>query len=177
MDRREPSQEMRGTLAPCVAALGLILLAFWVSDVTPGQPVPEEQPWVAPLRAVDEALARQNVSAAERLWHDAYGHAVASRRWDGMVAVGDASLRIGQIAGRRAAAETRARQAYLAALFRARQQQAVEGALRTAQAFADLGDREVAEQCLRVARDLTAHSGDAEADARVRALAGRLAAR
>jgi hypothetical protein len=180
MDERERSRRMHGTLSQCVIALGVIFVAFWVSDVTPGQPslaLPVEEAWVAPLRAVDEALAQQGVAAAERAWRDAYGQAQASRRWEGFIAVGEASLRIGEVAQQRPAAEARARAAYLVALFRARQQQTVDGVLRTAQAFADLGDREVVERCLDMARDLAQQKGDAEAEARVRAISGGLAAR
>jgi hypothetical protein len=67
-----------------------------------------------------------------------------------MLEVGDAALRTGAAAG---GAETRARarQAYLLAFTRARQEGAVDGVLRAAQAFDDLGDRDAATQCLHVA--------------------------
>ena len=176
----EERRRLHGTLTQNLVALGVIFVAFWISDVAPGQPVhsmPDEEPWIAPLRAVDEALDRHGVAAAERAWREAYGQAQASRRWEGWIAVGDASLRIGRVDGQRSVAESRARAAYLAALFRARQQQTVDGVLRTAHAFADLGDREVVAQCLVVARELAQQTGDTEAEARVRALAGRLTAR
>jgi hypothetical protein len=180
MDERERSRRMHGTLTQCVMALGVIFVAFWISDVAPGQPshsLLDEEPWIAPVRAIDEALVRHGVAAAERAWREAYGQAQASRRWEAFIAVGDASLRIGEVAQQRPAAEARARAAYLAALFRARQQQTVEGVLRTAQAFADLGDREVVERCLEVARALAQQTGDAEAEARVRAISSGLTAR
>src|SRR5256885_194361 len=50
--------------------------------------------WVSSVRAVDEALQRDDVSAAVRAWRDAYGIALASRRWEAMIDVGDAFLRV-----------------------------------------------------------------------------------
>ena len=43
--------------------------------------------WVSSVRAVDEALQRDDVSAAVRAWRDAYGIALASRRWEAMIDV------------------------------------------------------------------------------------------
>ncbi|MGH7266557.1 MAG: hypothetical protein ACREMB_17175 [Candidatus Rokuibacteriota bacterium] len=134
-----------------------------------------EGPWTAHIRTVDEALDRSDADAAARAWQEAYVAALGSLRWEGMLAVGDASLRIAQVSGRRQTAAATARNAFLAALFRARQQDSLDGILRTAEAFVHLGDREMAEQCLRLARDLAAKSADAGAEPRVRALATRLA--
>lgn len=134
--------------------------------------------WTVHLERVEAALARRNVSAAELAWQAAYGEALRSRRWEGMLAVGEASLRIGEVAGTRKLAEAKARQAYLAALFRARQQESLDGVLRTAEAFAALGDREVAEQGVYVAQRLAAaRAQDAQARERVRVVAERLSAR
>ena len=54
------------------------------------------------------------------------------------------------------------RQTYLTALFRARSEGSVEGVLRTAERFAELGDRGVVEQWIRVAagRGQLARSAD-----------------
>lgn len=134
-------------------------------------------PWTVHLQKADEALAAKNVSAAVRAWHEAYVSALGSRRWEGMVAVGDAYLRIGQLSGSRRASEAKARELYLAALFRARNQHSVDGAIHAGEAFAALGDREAAEQCVRVAEGLAKDSGDPQARDRVRAFAERLAAR
>ena len=94
-----------------------------------------------------------------------------------MVAVGEAYRRIGARAGFRAIADAKARETYLAALFRARSQGSVEGVLRAAQGFADLGDHAVVEQCLSVARSVAAQSKDPRADERVGMFAERWAAR
>jgi hypothetical protein len=170
------------TSLQCALALALILVAFWVSDVTPGPVLvaAERDPalaWTAPIRHLDDALGRQSPLAARQAWHDAHWAALGSGRWDAMLAVGDVALRVGELTGQRAAAEATARQAYLTALFRARQQSALDGVLRAADAFAALGDHEVEAQCLRAARVIAAQAGDPAGEVPVRALAGRLAAR
>jgi hypothetical protein len=133
--------------------------------------------WKARLQRVDDALARNDLAGAEGFWREAYTAALKSRHWEGMVAVGDAYRRIGARAGFRAIADAKARETYLAALFRARSQDSVEGVLRAAQGFADLGDHAIVEQCLRVAQNVAAQSKDPRAGARVRMFAERWAAR
>jgi hypothetical protein len=134
-------------------------------------------PWITHLRRVEDALAQRNVSAADMAWHDAYRAALKSRRWDSMVEVGEAYLRIGEAVRGRKVSEARARELFLTALFRARAQGSLDGVLRTTEAFAALGDREVVEQGLRIAQGLAAQSGDTQALERVRTVAGRLAVR
>jgi len=126
------------------------------------------------VRRVDEALARGDVSTAVRAWHDAYGAALASRAWEPMLAVGDAHLRIGGAGGIGGAAYARARENYLVALFRARARRSLDGVLRATEAFARLGDRDVVDMGLRVARDVAARGGDPEAVERVRRFAQEL---
>ena len=125
-------------------------------------------PWAASLQKVDEALAQTKVGAAEQAWLDAFVVALKSRRWEGMVEVGDAYLRLGRLGGFPKTAEAKARQIYLAALFRARQQDSVDGVLRTAEAFARLGDHLTVARCLRIAESLAAQARDAHAHERVR---------
>lgn len=129
------------------------------------------------LQRVNEALAKNDISAAEQAWHDAYVKALGSRRWEGMVDAADAQLRIGTVAGTRKASEAKARGIYLAALFQARQQGSLDGVLRVTGAFAALGDREVVDQCLRIAEHLAAQSTDGQARDRVRAFRDRTASR
>ena len=95
------------------------------------------------MRAVNEALARGDRAAAEWAWRDAWGAALGARRWEGMAAVGALALRMGEL--------SRAREAFLIALFRARDQRSVSGVLRAEEAFEALGDRMVARQCLFIA--------------------------
>jgi len=134
----------------------------------------EPPPWVAPLQRVETALASRNVSAAEEAWHEAHRAALGSRhRWDGLIEVGEAYLRIGEVAHGRQAAQATARRLYLAALFRAREQGALDGVLRTADAFAVLGDREAVTQCLQVADQVAERTRDPQARARVEAFRSR----
>ena len=132
-------------------------------------------PWTPPLRRVDQALARNDVAAAQRAAHDAYVATRVSARWDGHIALGDAYRRIGEAANSRAAAEATARRTYLDAFLLARQQGSLEGVLQSAAAFAALGDDRVVQQCLGVARSLAARSGG-DAPERVTAWTERLAA-
>lgn len=132
-------------------------------------------PWSVHVEQADKALAERNFRGAEQAWHDAYLAALGSRRWEGMIEVGDASLRIGEATGTRKASEARARKAYLAALARARQVKSLDGVLRTAEAFAGLGDPEVVQQSIRIAESLAAQSRDTHAYDRVRAFQERLA--
>jgi hypothetical protein len=136
-----------------------------------------DDPWTAHIRRMDDALAQTDISAAEQTWREAYGAALRSRRWDGLVAVGDASLRIAEVVGAREAPKAKARRLYLAALFRARDQGSLDGVLRSTEAFAALGDHEVAVQGVRIAEDLAARGRDAQAQARVRVLGKRVTAR
>jgi hypothetical protein len=126
---------------------------------------------VVTFRLVDEALAEKNVSAAVRAWHRAYVAALASRHREGLIDAGDAYLRIGQLSTSRRLAEAKARSLYLSALFRARQQESLDGVLRAAEAFAALGDTEAVEQCLRVADQVAARNADRDGPARVKAFA------
>ncbi len=133
-------------------------------------------PWADHIRTLDQALAQKDISAAERALQQAYLAALGSRRWEGMVEVGDAALRIGEVSGFRNVSKAKARENYLAAFFRARQQRSLDGMLRVTEAFAALGDREVAQQVLRAAEGLATHSRDGQAGDRVRALGKQVAA-
>jgi hypothetical protein len=100
------------------------------------------------------------------MWHDAYGAALESGSWESMIAVGDAFMNIGRASGTPRGARMNAREAYLTALIRARRDHSVDGALRSAEAFRQLGDRAVVEQSLHIAGQLAA--GDEQAQAKVR---------
>jgi len=60
------------------------------------------------------------------------------------------------------------------ALFRARVEGAPDGALRAADGFVRLGDRDAAVLALRIAETVAARHGDDEVRARVRAAADRI---
>ena len=134
-------------------------------------------PWTDYLRAMDQALAEPNATAAVRAWRNAYAAALGTPGWHGLVEVAAASLRIGAIPGFGKASEARARETYWTALFRARQQGSLNGVLDAAEAFGALGDRTMVEQCIRVAESLASLNGDASGEERIRALAADLTER
>ena len=120
-------------------------------------PVPQSfAPWTASLAPVDNALKGGNVSAAVNAWLPVYAAALEDRGWEGLIAVGDARLRIERAARSHQNGQTQARQIYLTALARAQRLGSVEGAVRAAAAFAALGDREVAAHAVHIAASLEA---------------------
>jgi hypothetical protein len=176
---REPQTNWRQSLI--AAAAVMMLLALAIAEVAAshvdglvGDPT---APWVGHIQKVEEALAKKNISAAERAWHEAYVAALGSRRWEGMVEAADAALRIADAVGVRKASEAKARGIYLTALLRARQERSLDGVLRVAEAFAVLGDQEVVNQCIRIADHLALQARNAEARDRVRAFRARVASR
>jgi hypothetical protein len=161
-------------IAAPIALLLIALPLFGALQHASGPLIPREHdtpPWRVELARVDEALRERNVSAAARAWHEAHRAAIGSRRWDAMVDVGQAYLRIGDRAGARPAAEPKARQAYLIALFRARQAGSVDGILRVADAFAGLGDMDIVERSIRMAERLATRTPDDSARQKVRRFA------
>jgi len=131
--------------------------------------------WRAYLDVFEKERAQGHRDVAIRMLYDAYGAALESRSWESMIAVGDAFMIIGRAPGSAAGARMNARQAYLTALIRARRSGSVDGALRSAAAFARIDDRDVVEQCLYVAAVLAA--GDAEAQKKVQDARERWVAR
>jgi hypothetical protein len=97
---------------------------------------------------VDRALGRRDADGARQAWERAHLAAVESPSWDGLIEAGRACLRIGNSIGSRPAAEPAARRAFFAALYRACRENSLEGILRAAKAFHELGDREAVEECL-----------------------------
>ena len=160
-----------------VLAAASLLAALEVTAVRRSASAPKahtrwaDAPWMSPLRDMDDAIARGDLTAAETARHEAYRAAIASRRWEGFLAAGDAILRLGEATQSRGSAEPEARRLYLSALFRAPGQQSLDGVLLATEAFARLGDGDVVEQGLRMARDLA--GSDPEAQARVRLVEDR----
>lgn len=154
-----------------LGAVVLLVIIAGLATRTQAGPIPPA--WTTHLARVDAALAEKNISAAVIAWRDGYGAALASREWEPMLAVGDASLRIGQAAGVRAGFDAKARQSYLTALVRARHARALNGVLRATAGFAALGDRQVMEQGLRIAQQVA--DQDPWAQERVREFTERFA--
>ena len=141
------------------------------------EPALTHAPWTPHLGTMDSAITTNNASAAVLAWRHAYAAALDQPGWRGLVEVAGAALRIGAIPGFRKAAESRARESYWTALFRARRQGSLNGVLDAAEAFGALGDRVMVEQCIRIAELLALLTGDADAADRVRALAADLSQR
>lgn len=152
-----------------IAPLFLILLigAFALPMIPPASAEADRGAWAARLVEMDQALKRGDAPAAHAAWREAYVAAHVGRGWPGMVAVGDAALRVGHATGTPDLYEPRARRAYLTALLRARRHGSVEGVLAAGDAFGRLGDQAVVQQALAVATDLAARSGDDTARRRV----------
>jgi len=165
------------TMATLGLAAGVLIGVVMVpSRQARGQDASHQGPWTIHIERMDQALSRWDVTAAESAWRDAYSAALGTReRWDGPLEVGNAYLRIGQLAKGRQVAEPTARRLYLTALFRARRLSSLDGVLATAEAFAALGDREVVEQCAAVAITLGRRSSARHALERVQVARTRLA--
>lgn len=160
---RDGSTILRTSLVAALIGLALVAAVMEVhADLAPRENRQEaerlrfDRLWTAHVATVDRALARHDVSGAVVAWQDAYGAALASRGWEGMIAVGDAFLRIGAEAGSLRGSRPNARQAYLNVLIRAHRDGSADGMRRAAEAFAALGDEAVAEHCFRVADQLAA---------------------
>jgi hypothetical protein len=135
---RYPSQRALVTFALLVSLLTALGMGCWSAPASGPS-------WREHLRRVDEALASRDVEAAEHAWRGAYGAARGARSWEAMVEIGQAARRLGDLTGSEQG-RMRARRAFLSALVHARSRGSVDGVLRVADAFADLGDVEVAEQ-------------------------------
>ncbi len=155
-----------------VLAAAALLAALEVTVARGSASAPKaDTPWASPLRDMDQAIGRGDIASAVAARNEAYRAAIASRRWEGFLAAGDAILRLGEMTQSRSTAEPEARRLYLSALFRARGKQSLDGVLLATEAFSRFGDRDVVEQGLRMARDLA--GSDPEAQARVRLVEDR----
>lgn len=162
-----------------LSMLALMLLIGVVSEALAWHAVASEAQiaWQARLERMEKAVSQNDLTQAVLLWREAYAAALRSRHWEGMVAVGDAYRRLGARGGFQKASEAKAREAYLAALFRARQEGSVEGVLRVGEAFVELDAGDIVEQCLKIALRLAAHAPGGRGAEHVRAFAERWNAR
>jgi hypothetical protein len=144
-------------------ALGVALVLgglAGVRAVPQRREIPPAGAWVSHLHALDQALTARDPNAAARAWLDAYRAARVAGNWRALVAVGDASLRLGEAQGSRRMARAQTRQAYLLALTQADRQRSLDGVLVATEAFAALGDQAMVEGALRIAERLAARTGD-----------------
>jgi hypothetical protein len=151
------AKERRVVVLTCVWLTGVVALAVGGGVVGMRSRVVADQlgafeaapaPTLAQrFTTLNAAIDRGDAGTAAHAWRDAYVEALRTRRWEAMLDVGDAAVRIDTLT-RRPRQPTRfiaeARQAYLSALFRARDARDSEGLQRVGQAFARLGDREMA---------------------------------
>lgn len=169
MHAERPRMTLSGVIISIATFAGVAALALGgglvdrAGSVTLERPapqgVPPEELLTRRLAAMDDALRRDPPGAAIHDWQAAYGLALGLRRWDAMLSVGDAALRLEASPRRDPAAHpgrfrAAARQAYLWALFQARSERSREGIERVAQAFAAIGDAEMAARAraIRVSR-------------------------
>jgi hypothetical protein len=174
MTRPEPT--VPGYLRRWIAGV-VVLALLLVAVVLVGQPRdPRVMAHAARdhLALVDAASAEGRFADAARLWTDARSLASESRDWEVLVETGDAYRRLGRAGGFGPRADAQARQVYLDALFAARGRHSVEGVLAAADAFASLGDRDVVENALGIARTFSAGATDPAVTGRVQEVAGRL---
>jgi hypothetical protein len=167
-ERRGSSRRRGIGVAIRLVVLGLGLGAAQLASAAEMAPDP-----VATLRAIEDAVARGDLAAAERLSRSLHTRALASRRWADWLAAGDAALAVGRGAPQPGLLRATARQAYLAALFQARGQRSLRGVLRAAEAFAQLGDHDIVEGALRIAAQMPGASEASEIE-RIRLVTDRL---
>jgi len=132
-------------------------------------------PWTAHIEAMDQTLADRDPGAAARAWRTAYSSALCNPGWLGLLTVARAALRLSAIPGLTQEAIARAGETCWIALFRARQQRSLNGALSAAAVFDVLGDRAAFEQSMRVVEALANRTGDADGADRARLFIERLA--
>jgi hypothetical protein len=135
---------------------------------------PSAAPWDEYILAMDDALARDDFYAADLARRTAHLMATGSRRWDALVAVGDANLRFVTFPGASPTLRSEARGIYRSARLRAHEQGSIEGVLRVSEAFAAVGDKEEAREGLAMALAMAAAGHGSYDAARVEALTERL---
>lgn len=160
-------------IAMGVGLLVLLIVALAIVEVLVASAPPAQLPagWSVPLERADEAIRDGDVAQALSWWREARMEAIRAGGWEGMIQVGDASRRLGARGGFGQDGEALARDAYMTALLRARRVHSVDGVLRAATAFGELGDREVFNHAIRIAERQAAR--DPRAREHVRAVADR----
>lgn len=165
MSTRWLLQVAAGLIAPLVASAAVLAADEPGHSTSPA--------WRVSLEHAEAALARGDTRTAEQAWETAFRRAMASRSPQGMLDVGHAYLRIGE-AAHRPAAVARARRLFLAALFQARGRRDANRVVAAAEAFAALGDRDVAGRACDIAQGLALQNNDRTALERVVELRSRL---
>ena len=133
-----------------------------------------QREWRQRLDRIGEAVTLGDTRTAMAVWREGYAAAMQRGQWRDLIDIGDAALRIGDIADFAETAPGAARRSYLTALHRAQSQGSVDGILQVAAGFAGLGDAAALQNCVDIARQVA--DGDPEAQSRVVSFAERFTA-
>jgi hypothetical protein len=144
------------------ASLTLVFAAVKDGRVRAVSQAPAVPDWARHLRTMDDALARHDGAAAVRAHDDAHAAVLLAQSWDGMLAVGAATLRLAPRGASQSGARADARRMYLWALVRARGAGSLAGVLRAGEAFAALGDRHLVALSARIAETLSVAHGSGD---------------
>jgi hypothetical protein len=139
----------RSTLALWIGLTFTWLLASPSAVTAQARTLVAPSTWREPLSRAEHALASGEPRQAELAWEEARRAAIRSRLPHALLEVGVAYLSIGEVTRDRQTAAARARQLFLESLFRARERRDVDGIAAAGQAFAALGDCEVADRAFR----------------------------
>ena len=153
-------------IAACLIVV-LALSATAVAGTASSRSTPTGRPEL--LERAEVALASGEPRAAHEAWEQAYRGAMHARSTEGLLAVGDAYLRIGEAVHDRSTAVASARRIYLMALFQARGRRDAAGVAAVAAAFSSLGDRETASRGFEIATAIATERGDTTALERIAA--------
>lgn len=142
------------------------LMFTWLGTGAAGEAADARTPvspvaWREPLSRAEIALANGELRQAEQAWEEARRAAIRWRTPHGLLEVGVAYLSIGEATRDRQTAVARARQLFLESLFQARRRRDADGIAAAAQAFASLGDCEVAERAHAIVLAMSSKRDDA----------------
>ena len=143
-----------GGTARLGACLFLVIFVSALAAAANGRGGSPDTGWREPLQRVEPALARGDTRGAVQAWEMAYRAAMGGRTPEGMIEVGHAALRMGVASQNHQAAMAQARRLFLAALFQARERRDPGTVARAGEAFASLGDRDVAVRAFEIAATL-----------------------
>jgi hypothetical protein len=164
-------------LSAILAAMALVVLSAMmvVEGVAVRATAAAESPWYVHAAQANAALEAGQLTAAMQYAHEAYAAAVASRRSDGLVEVGNLYRRLGAHGRLGETAVVRAHKCYLTALLRGRAEGSIDAVLRATEAFLDLHDDAMVGQGLKFARELATRDPDPRARERIALLEARVA--
>ena len=119
-------------------AVGLGTAWSFRSDVIRVAARVDEPQWQADLAVFDEALAADDMATARTAVRALLISADKSRHWEAFAALASAQLRLGRVAGLPGLSRDGARQNYLLALHRAREQRSQDGIRTVSAALTEL---------------------------------------